>query len=86
MVGDQNHGRCVRKICRLICDFFGILHNGRNVMIAGNKSAGNLSHDDIPLGSLLERVHETLFGLLAPPDPHLVLPGPLTWISAVGLK
>jgi hypothetical protein len=35
---------------------------------------------------LLERVHEALCGLLAPPDPHLVLPGPLTGISAVGLK
>ena len=35
---------------------------------------------------LLERVHETFFSLLAPPDPHLVLPGPLTWISAVSLK
>jgi hypothetical protein len=57
-------------------------------MFAANNFAGNLSYEVISLEicCLLERVHETLCGLLVPPDHHLFLPGPLTWISAVGLK
>ena len=39
VVGDQIHGKCVRKIFLLISECLGILHREQNIMSVGNKSS-----------------------------------------------